>query len=65
MAKKPLAENELYKAAPLLKALEGKEYHPEDNVLKLIEEELKPIEKILLNIEKDNQKFLKDCHYKD
>lgn len=28
-------------------------------------EDLKPIEKILLNIESDNQQFLKDCHYKD
>ena len=32
---------------------------------KMTKEELKPIEKILLNIEKDNQQFLKDCHYKD
>ena len=36
--KKPLAENELYKAAPLLSYLEGDEYHPERNVLTQIEE---------------------------
>jgi hypothetical protein len=27
--------------------------------------DLERIEKILLNLEKDNQQFLKDCHYKD
>ena len=32
---------------------------------KLRASDLKRIEKILLNIESDNQKFLKDCHYKD
>lgn len=35
--KKPLSENELYKAAPLLNVLEGDKYHPESNVLKMIE----------------------------
>lgn len=32
---------------------------------KLRASDLKRIEKVLLNIEKDNQQFLKDCHYKD
>ncbi len=36
--KKPLAENELYKAAPLLKVLEGTDLHPEENVLRYIED---------------------------
>lgn len=36
--KKPLAENELYKAAPLLKVLEGSDRHPEENVLRYIED---------------------------
>ena len=36
--KKPLTENELYKAAPLLSYLDSDEYHPEKNVLAQIEE---------------------------
>jgi hypothetical protein len=31
----------------------------------MTKEDLKRIENVLLNIEKDNQQFLKDCHYKD
>ena len=35
MAKKPLAENELYKAAPLLQILEGEDkYYTDENVLR-------------------------------
>lgn len=57
MAKKPLAENELYKAAPLLKVLEGKDYHPEDNVLKLIEEVAKLKEAVVYST-KGSLKFV-------
>jgi hypothetical protein len=57
MAKKPLAENELYKAAPLLKVLEGKEYHPEDNVLKIIEEVAKLKEAVVYST-KGSLKFV-------
>ena len=59
MAKKPLAENELYKAAPLLKVLEGKEHHPEDNVLKLIEEVAKLKEAVVYST-KGSLKFVGD-----
>lgn len=57
MAKKPLAENELYKAAPLLQVLEGDDYHPEDNVLKMIEEVAKLREAIVYS-SKGSLKFV-------
>ena len=57
MTKKPLAEHELYKAAPLLKVLEGKDHHPEENVLTLIEEVAKLKEAIVYST-KGSLKFV-------
>jgi hypothetical protein len=57
MAKKPLAENELYKAAPLLQVLEGDDYHPEENVLKMIEEVAKLREAVVYS-SKGSLKFV-------
>ena len=58
MAKKPLAENELYKAAPLLQILEGEDkYYTDENVLKPIEEVAKLREAVVYST-KGSLKFV-------